>query len=141
MQIKGYNTKQKNIIITMLQANKDHHLTADEMLRILEEMNSPVSKATLYRFLDVLVSSGDLRKYISVDSDKACYQYVDEESNCHNHYHLKCVVCGKLIHMECHQIDEISRHIFQEHNFNIDTSRIILYGTCQNCLEVRDEEN
>ena len=69
MQIKGYNTKQKTIIIDMLKNNKNRHLTADEMLRILDDMHSPVGKATLYRFLDVLVSTGDLRKYINVDGE------------------------------------------------------------------------
>ena len=59
MQIKGYNTKQKNIIIDMLKNNKDRHLTADEMLKILDGLHSPVGKATLYRFLDVLVSTGE----------------------------------------------------------------------------------
>ena len=80
MQIKGYNTKQKNIIVDMLKKNKNRHLTADEMLKILDEMDSPVSKATLYRFLDVLVSTGDLRKYITLEGEKACYQYIDEEA-------------------------------------------------------------
>ena len=70
MQIKGYNTKQKNIIVDMLKKNKNRHLTADEMLKILDEMDSHVSKATLYRFLDVLVSTGDLRKYITLEGEK-----------------------------------------------------------------------
>lgn len=140
MQIKGYNTKQKNIIIDMLKNNKDRHLTADEMLKILEELNSPVSKATLYRFLDVLVSTGNLRKYITVEGEKACYQYIDEE-DCHLHYHLKCIECGKLIHMDCKHIDEIQEHVLKAHNFNVDSSRIVLYGTCEQCMEVEHEKD
>ena len=140
MQIKGYNTKQKNIIIEMLKQNKNRHLTADEMLKILEEMSSPVGKATLYRFLDVLVSTGDLRKYITVDGDKACYQYVDDEEGCHEHYHLKCIECGKLIHVDCSHLDEITNHIGEHHNFNVDKSRIVLYGTCNSCMGVKKDE-
>jgi Fur family ferric uptake transcriptional regulator len=140
MQIKGYNTKQKNVIIEMLKQNKDRHLTADEMLKLLEEMNSPVGKATLYRFLDVLVSTGDLRKYITVDGDKACYQYIDEEQGCHEHYHLKCIECGKLMHVDCNYIDEIQAHIEEHHNFLVDKSRIVLYGICIDCQEVKKDE-
>ena len=140
MQIKGYNTKQKNVIIEMLKQNKDRHLTVDEMLKLLEEMSSPVGKATLYRFLDVLVSTGDLRKYITIDGDKACYQYVDEEKGCHEHYHLKCIECGKLMHVDCTYIDEIQTHITEHHNFHVDKSRIVLYGTCSDCMEVKKDE-
>ncbi len=141
MQIKGYNTKQKNIIIEMLQKNKDRHLTVDEMLKILDELKSPVSKATLYRFLDVLVSTGDLRKYITVEGEKACYQYVDEEEGCHEHYHLKCIECGKLIHMDCKHIDDIKEHVLKKHKFSVDPSRIVLYGTCEDCMEEFHEKN
>ncbi len=140
MQIKGYNTKQKNVIIEMLKKNKDRHLTADEMLKILDELDSPVGKATLYRFLDVLVSTGDLRKYITLDGEKACYQYVDEDA-CHTHYHLKCIECGELIHMDCKHIDEIREHVLREHNFDVDPCRIVLYGTCKKCMEVQSEKN
>ena len=38
MQIKGYNTKQKNVIIEMLKQNKDRHLTADEMLKLCSQV-------------------------------------------------------------------------------------------------------
>lgn len=141
MQIKGYNTKQKNIIIEMLQHNKDRHLTADEMLKILDELKSPVSKATLYRFLDVLVSTGNLRKYITVDGEKACYQYIDEEEGCYEHYHLKCIECGKLIHMDCKHIGEITEHVLKEHKFSVDSSRIVLYGTCKDCMGEFYEKN
>lgn len=140
MQIKGYNTKQKNIIVEMLQKNKDRHLTADEMLRILDETGNSVSKATLYRFLDVLVSTGDLRKYITSEGEKACYQYIDEDT-CHEHYHLKCIYCGRLIHVDCTHIDEIQKHISEHHNFNVDKSRVVLYGTCNECMGGSYEKN
>ncbi len=141
MQIKGYNTKQKNMIIEMLENNKERHLTADEMLKILENMNHPVSKATLYRFLDVLVSTNNLKKFVSVDGEKACYQYVGDDDVCHTHYHLKCVECGKLIHIECHHIDEIKEHVLKKHNFNVDPQKIILYGGCKECMEAHHEKN
>lgn len=140
MQIKGYNTKQKTIIIDMLKNNKDRHLTADEMLKILDEMHSPVGKATLYRFLDVLVSTGDLRKYINLDGEKACYQYI-EEGECHSHYHLKCIECGELIHMDCNHLDKIQAHVLEEHGFDVDPARIVLYGTCSKCREGFNEKN
>ena len=67
-------------------------------------------------------------------------KYVDEEKGCHEHYHLKCIECGKLIHVDCTHIDEIQSHIEKHHNFSVDKSRIVLYGTCSDCMGVKKDE-
>ena len=87
MEVKVYNTRQKTIILEMLKNNKNKHLTADDMLFILSAQKVSVSRATLYRYLDVLVSTGDVKKYILSESDKACYQYVDSGKSCNEHFH------------------------------------------------------
>ncbi len=134
-QIKGYNTKQKNIIMDMLKEHKNEHLTADDMLNLLNSKGSAVSKATLYRFLDVLVSTGNVRKFIIDEGERSCYQFIDEEEECKEHYHLKCIECGKLFHTECDYLDEIVEHVEKHHNFKVDTGKIVLYGICKDCQD------
>ena len=60
MEVKVYNTRQKVFILEMLKNNKNKHLTVDDMLFILNAQKVSVSRATLYRYLDVLVSTGDV---------------------------------------------------------------------------------
>lgn len=140
MEVKVYNTRQKTIILEMLKNNKNKHLTADDMLFILSAQKVSVSRATLYRYLDVLVSTGDVKKYILSESDKACYQYVDSGESCKEHFHLMCIDCGTLQHLECDRINSIINHVESHHHFKVDPGRVVFYGLCEECLKNKQEE-
>ena len=127
---RSYQTKQRSIILDLLKANQDRHLTAEEMLELLNQNHTPVSKATLYRYLDMLVSQNAVRKFIIDDQPSAGYQYLEEGESCHVHFHLKCLECGLLLHVEC---DEFDRYIKDKYQFTIDQSKIIIYGSCHEC--------
>ncbi len=140
MEVKVYNTRQKTIILEMLKNNKNKHLTADDMLFILSAQKVSVSRATLYRYLDVLVQTGDVKKYILPDSDKACYQYVDSGDSCKEHFHLMCIDCGTLQHLECVHINEVINHVENMHKFKVDPGRVVFYGLCEDCMKNKQEE-
>ena len=76
---------------------------------------------------------GTVRKYSFDGKTCACFQYIDEEQSCHNHFHLKCLNCGKLIHLNCDHLAEISSHIAEHHGFLIDSSQTVFYGVCAEC--------
>lgn len=131
----SYNTKQSKMVFDILLENKDRHLTADEIFESLKEKGESVGKTTVYRHLEKLCASGEVRKFAGGDGDSACYQYAGKNAECREHYHLKCTECGKLIHAECNFLSELSAHIYNEHGFKIDGSRTVLYGVCGDCLK------
>ena len=133
----SYNTNQKKIIINLLKNNKDEHLNVDEMLEILKESGENVSRATLYRTLDNLVNSGEVRKYVMDENEKACFQYIDS-TICHDHFHLICLKCGKLFHLDCEKFHNLIDHIEEEHDFKVSESRLVLYGLCKDCKDMVD---
>ncbi len=128
-----YNTKQKKIIYDFLSQNNDRLLTCDEIFDGLKEKCTPVGKATLYRFLDMLVSSGDARKIIDDTRKSAAYQLLNKEMNCDGHMHLKCTSCGSLVHLGCEFMHSVGDHILKHHNFSIDNSKTLIYGLCSKC--------
>lgn len=133
MSKSTYNTKQKQIIYEFLSENREKLLTCDEMLDSLKERSTPVGKATLYRFLDMLVSSGDARKVIDDNKKCAAYQLLDKELNCDGHMHLKCTGCGSLMHLGCDFMHSVGEHILKHHEFRIDNSKTLIYGLCSKC--------
>lgn len=132
---KMYNTRQKVLILEMLKQNSNRHLTVDEMMMIFTAKKTNVSRATLYRYLDALVQTGEVRKYQTSELDKACYQYIDKETNCKEHFHLMCIECGSLKHLECDKISDLVSHIEIDHKFKVDPGRIVIYGICENCTK------
>lgn len=124
-----YHTKNKNRILSCLKENKDKHLTIEQIADLL---NGQVPLASIYRNIDDLVNEGSVRKYIVDRNSSACYQYIGD-GNEHNHFHLLCSKCGKLIHLECHEVEHLISHIEEEHGFRVDISKVTLYGVCPEC--------
>ena len=128
-----YNTKQKLIIFDFLSLNKNRLMTCEEIADELKTSGTPVSKATLYRFLDALVTSGDARRIADETKKSAAYQLVDKEMDCGGHMHLKCTECGEFHHLGCDFMHSVGEHILNHHNFMIDNSKTVIYGICNKC--------
>ncbi len=131
--MQSYHTKQRTQILQYLIDHKDGHVTADQITRHLRSQECSIGKATVYRYLDRLVSQGQVRKFLLEEGASACYQYVEEPGQCQEHFHLKCVTCGALIHLHCDYLSQLGQHIAQEHGFLIDSSRTVFYGQCAAC--------
>jgi Fur family ferric uptake transcriptional regulator len=129
----GYNTKQQDAVLSVLKSTKGRHVTADEIYLKLIHQGKSVGKTTIYRHLEKLTADGTIRRFTTGDNSGACYQLSD--SHCAEHYHLKCSDCGKLIHVECDFLDELAKHLMNDHNFKLDKSKTVLYGICSDCVK------
>ena len=121
-----YNTKQKDIILNYLIDNKDKCLTSNEIYEYLKKDNK-IGLTTIYRFLNKLESECLIKKY--TDKKEATYQYINNDE-CKNHIHLKCIKCNSIIHLECDEANHLTKHIRDEHNFDIDST---IFGVCREC--------
>lgn len=123
-----YKTKNRTKIINFLKSNDDKHLTIQEIQKHLPD----IPQATLYRIIDSLCEEGIVRKYYLSPNSSCCFQYSDCEHE-HQHFHLVCQKCGKLIHLDCDEVDHLIEHLKEDHNFTVDVSRVNLYGLCEDC--------
>ncbi len=128
----GYKTKQGELIFDLLLKNEKRHLTAEEIRLMLKEKGTAVGAATIYRNLEKLVSEGKIKRYRLEEGESACYQYIGDEE-CHQHFHLKCLNCGEVIHFECDYLGELDKHLLGHHGFHLDHTKIVLYGLCSKC--------
>ena len=129
----GYNTKTRQLILDYLINNRQHAVSASNILEHLEEQGASPNPTTVYRYLDKLAKDGTVIKYVAEKGCQAAYQYVEPGRGCEQHLHLKCVKCGKIIHLECHFMEEISHHIEESHGFTLQCKNSILYGVCKEC--------
>lgn len=128
-----YKTRQKECILAFLEQNREKHLTVDDMISYLKINETPVGKSTVYRYLDVLVGRGVVRKYMIEEGKGACYQFIEDKIACSEHFHLKCSECGQLFHVECERLEGINEHVLEHHKFVIDNSKTVYYGMCNKC--------
>ena len=132
---REYNTEQKRKIIGFLSANRNRHFTVEEIARSVCN-GQGLGKSTVYRHMSKLLESGEVRRFEVDKSRKFVYQFADVYDTCNAHYHLKCVKCGRFIHMECERLDSVREHIKEEHGFVIGSKKAVLYGECSDCAAV-----
>ena len=82
------------------------------------------------------MEDGSVRKYLCEEGKSACFQYVGDSEECRLHFHLKCIKCGKLIHLECDYLSDLEKHISEHHKFTVDNTKTVLYGVCEDCANV-----
>jgi len=138
-----YKTEGKTRLITFFSQHPDTQYTVDELCAALSEAypdaynGAKECKSSLYRRLSVLLEEGTVRKFRDDKQSAYVYQYVACGA-CSHHFHLKCLSCGKLEHLDCVISDQLLAHISADHHFCVDRGRSILYGLCADC---HDEPN
>ncbi len=132
-----YRTRQQELLLSYLRETKGRHFTAEDVRAHFEKTSSAIGTATVYRHLEKLVADGMVTKYVIDEHSAACFEYVGD--SCHEeeeeHFHLKCEVCGALIHLECEELACISAHLKKDHGFTLNPFRTVFYGTCEKCQQ------
>ena len=130
-----YKTKQRSIILKLLEDNSENSFTIDEIVALLKKNGEPVGRTTVYRYVENLSKSGEVRRFYEGGKSSATYQYVKKENHCAEHMHLKCTECGKLIHLGCDFMNGVCSHIEEHHKFLVNNSKTTILGICEDCLK------
>ncbi|MBQ9544565.1 MAG: transcriptional repressor [Clostridia bacterium] len=126
---QSYRTAQKESVLRFLEKNRGEHFTLESLCERLADEGASVGKTTVYRCLERLCAAGSVRK--TTEGRSACYSY-----GCcdRSHYHLICRECGKLIHVDCAELDRLRGHFLDEHGFEIDPFATTISGRCADCI-------
>lgn len=126
---QSYRTAQKESVLGFLEKNRGEHFTLDRLCERLAGEGASVGKTTVYRCLERLCAAGEVRK--TAEGRSACYSF-----GCcdHSHYHLLCRECGRLLHVDCAELDRLRGHFLEEHGFEIDPFGTTISGRCADCI-------
>ena len=134
METKHYNTAGREKLIAFLRENAaDTPKSAESIYAGLAEKGDAPGYSSVYRLLSKLAQEGTVRRLRAPAPAKGyLYQFSDAHA-CHAHFHLHCLSCGAVTHLECACGEEISAHLLREHGFATDCDHTVFYGTCAAC--------
>ena len=95
--------------------NSETHRDCDDIYSSLSKGKQKISRATVYRTLDVLLSYGFIRK---LDIGDGSTKYEQKIGNPH-HDHMICIETGKIIEFVDNRIEDIQDEIAKEHGYKI----------------------
>ena len=110
-------------------------ISKKDFFEYFKDREIAVGTTTIYRQLEKMVKEGLVEKYVVEGTNSACFEYIGESetSDYESCYHCKCEKCGKLIHIQCDEIECLSRHMTEHHDFQLDPKRTVFYGICNEC--------
>lgn len=117
------NTEQKQIILNAFQ--KNHHYTADELLKRIRVTYPKFSRATLYRNLANFTCMRTVKK-IAICGGADRFELADEF-----HYHLICEKCGKLEDLILPKPLSTPDSLM---GYKITRHELTFFGICPKCL-------
>lgn len=106
-----------------------YHFEADELLFKMKEKSLKISRATIYRTLELLVRSGMVRR-VHLGEDHYHYEYVSGNSH---HDHLICTTCGSVIEFHDPAIEQRQREICERKKFTPTFHNLQILGVCDSC--------
>ena len=129
----NYSTKQGEAVLAYLASVKGTFVTVAQIEDFLKNERVAISRPTIYRRLEKLIQEGRVSKYLFGDGSVACFRYNNPSPCVRDTCHLKCETCRAVFDLACDEVDHISRHITEEHAFQVNGSKIVFYGKCETC--------
>lgn len=120
------NTIQKQIILETV-LNMHMHPDAEEVYDKISLEHPYISKATVYRNLNLLAEQGVIRR-VKVSDGPDRYDF-----NNVKHYHMHCKKCGKIFDAPLEYIENFEDRLGDTHGFEAQEHLIEFIGICPAC--------
>ena len=112
-------TIQRQKVWDEIRSSSDHRDAEEIYIQINKtsklNQGNKVSRATVYRTIDVLVKNNLVRK-MELGDGRALYEHKIEEEH---HDHIICVETGKIIEFFNEELEKIQEDIVREHGYEL----------------------
>ena len=124
----GYRLTAPRVALAHLIVDHDGHFTASDLAATARDRRIGVSRATLFRALDLLVELGVVER---LDLPSGEHAYV--ECAPAHHHHVVCSRCGRTAEVDDAGLNEAVREIGRASGYRIERHRLELFGLCPSC--------
>jgi Fur family ferric uptake transcriptional regulator len=126
---RGQRVTEERLALFEEVFSQHGHIDAEEILAGMQAHGSKISRATVYRNLDLLVECGLARKQ-QLASRRFLYEHVHGGQY---HDHLVCAVCGRVVEFVSAGIAALQTEICRAHGFSPAHHTLQISGLCNDC--------
>jgi Fur family transcriptional regulator, ferric uptake regulator len=128
---KGFKlTPQRRCVLNTILSSNGKHLSAEEIYDLVKEFCPEIGLATVYRTMQVLDELGLVYKH-NFDDGRIRYEITQNED--HQHHHLVCKKCGKVIEVEEDLLELLETQVENKYSFSITDHNVKFFGYCNLC--------
>jgi Fur family ferric uptake transcriptional regulator len=117
-------------ILQMLESSEVHHVSAEDVYKLLLQNGEEVGLATVYRVLTQFEQAG-----LVVRHNFEGGHSVFELSSDNHHDHIVCVRCGHVEEFSDDEIELLQKKVADELGFELTDHNLNMYGLCPECRQ------
>lgn len=121
-------TLPRRKILEIMETSIEHHLSAEDIYRILMESDQEIGLATVYRVLTQFEEAGLVVRHYFEGG-----QSVFELDHGIHHDHLVCVKCNRVEEFVDEMIEKRQEEIAKNAGYAITDHSLNIYGICKAC--------
>lgn len=134
-------TPQRRAVIECFLANRNKHMSAEEIYIKVSEKHPETGLATVYRTLDLLERYDIIKK---IKSDRVAVYELKQYSKKSTHFHIRCKRCGKLIDVVDREFEleflYFKQEVENKYGCVLEDVQVIMEGTCSRCCKSQDND-
>lgn len=123
-------TPERNRILRVV-AGSAGHFSPDELVGWLKRGRGPVSRATVYRTIELMLEAGLVNR---VELGSLGVRY-ERDFGREHHDHLACLGCGRLFEFTSAEIERLQDEICRENDFEPVRHLHRIMGLCRTCRD------
>lgn len=120
------NTVQRALVLDAVR-KLHHHPTSADIYDAVRVEHPSISRATVYRNLNVLADLGELRR-VEVPNGADRFDFKTSP-----HYHVRCSACGRVWDAELPYFEDLADQLAETHGFEVQSHDIMFTGICSEC--------
>jgi Fur family ferric uptake transcriptional regulator len=133
LRSRGQRVTQERLALFEEIFAQHKHIDAEELLATMKSRGLKISRATVYRNLDLLVECGMVRKQ-RLGRDRFLYEHVHGGQH---HDHLVCTGCGRVVEFVSPGIAALQSEICRAHGFVATRHTLQISGLCNDCAAMQ----
>lgn len=123
-------TRQRRAVVTEIFSSPGH-FEAEDLVERLKGNRTRVSRATVYRALDLLRDCQLVEK-LDFGTHRSYYEHVSPNAH---HDHLICIRCNNVIEFHNETLESLQKEICGNFGFQESYHSLRIFGLCSKCSQ------
>jgi len=117
-------------ILEILESSEVHHVSAEDVYKLLLQNGEEVGLATVYRVLTQFEQAGLVVRH-NFEGGHSVFELSSDE----HHDHIVCIRCGRVEEFADDEIEQLQKKVADKLGFELTDHNLNMYGLCPECRQ------
>lgn len=117
-------------ILQILESSEVHHVSAEDVYKLLLQNGEEVGLATVYRVLTQFEQAGLVVRH-NFEGGHSVFELSSDK----HHDHIVCIRCGRVEEFADDEIEQRQKNVADKLGFELTDHNLNMYGLCPECRQ------